>query len=341
MSDLNPISKKNLEKNISNDFYNTGKKRILSIDIFRGATLTAMVFVNTTSIYDNTPEWLLHANDVGLTFTDLIAPFFIFAIALTYKISLRKFKTFNKIDRFIEILKRYLTLFAMGMLGSIEIIEGYPIFRWGTLTYIGLAGIFTYLFINRNWKIRLIIVIICSIIYQILLDFVIFDIIFHQIEGGLYGTLSWFIMMLLSTILAEFIENKKFIGFLYSGILLLFIGIVLHFILQSMGLSGCSRQRVSISYNLICIGLAGMVYYIIYLIYDIKESQLLLNFFQEKGKNPIFLYTIHGIILGILYLELVQFSIPFLLVLIIAISHVSIISVFGHVLDKREIYIRL
>lgn len=49
-------------KNLQNS-----KPRYLSIDIFRGITITAMIFVNYIGNYVTTPTWSLHAHDIGLT----------------------------------------------------------------------------------------------------------------------------------------------------------------------------------------------------------------------------------------------------------------------------------
>ncbi len=58
------------------------KIRYMSIDVFRGIVIVAMVFVNTLSEFNTIPAWSKHAIDFGLTYVDLVAPFFIFAIAL-------------------------------------------------------------------------------------------------------------------------------------------------------------------------------------------------------------------------------------------------------------------
>ena len=64
--------------------------RIASIDQFRGFAISAMVLANYLAGVHCVPVWLKHAPDVGLTVADLIAPFFIFAIGLTYGLSARR-----------------------------------------------------------------------------------------------------------------------------------------------------------------------------------------------------------------------------------------------------------
>jgi predicted acyltransferase len=65
-------------------------KRIPSIDQFRGFAILTMVLANYMGGVSLIPAWLKHAPDIGLTVIDLIAPFFIFAIGLTYELSFHR-----------------------------------------------------------------------------------------------------------------------------------------------------------------------------------------------------------------------------------------------------------
>jgi predicted acyltransferase len=89
--------------------------RISSIDQFRGFAILMMVLANYTGGASIIPAWLKHAPDVGLTVIDLIAPFFIFAIGLTYGMSFRRrliydgaFKTYS------QFFTRYLAIIGIG-----------------------------------------------------------------------------------------------------------------------------------------------------------------------------------------------------------------------------------
>ncbi|MHA2255838.1 MAG: heparan-alpha-glucosaminide N-acetyltransferase domain-containing protein, partial [Candidatus Heimdallarchaeaceae archaeon] len=84
----NPVQLEDVDKSEKVEVSLEEKKiRFLSIDLFRGLAIVGMIFVNILSEFDNTPSWSKHAVDYGLTYVDLIAPFFIFAISLTYKMS--------------------------------------------------------------------------------------------------------------------------------------------------------------------------------------------------------------------------------------------------------------
>ena len=59
-------------------------KRILSIDIFRGLTIFAMVFVNDLAGVVNIPPWMKHmpADADAMTFVDVVFPAFLFIVGM-------------------------------------------------------------------------------------------------------------------------------------------------------------------------------------------------------------------------------------------------------------------
>src|SRR3954463_11675524 len=65
--------------------------RLLSLDVFRGATILAMILVNNPG--GEPVYWPLeHAEWHGWTPTDLIFPFFLFIVGAALAYSLRKFR---------------------------------------------------------------------------------------------------------------------------------------------------------------------------------------------------------------------------------------------------------
>ncbi|HMF31462.1 MAG TPA: DUF5009 domain-containing protein, partial [Candidatus Lokiarchaeia archaeon] len=129
------------------------KPRLLSIDAFRGGVIVAMVFVNFTAAYLAIPDWSKHTHDIGvpfgLTYVDLVAPFFIFAIALTYHQSYKNSLAQNgSVETLLKFLRRYFALLGIGLLGEMTITPTAIVFGWAALPAIGLAGLFTFLFIR-------------------------------------------------------------------------------------------------------------------------------------------------------------------------------------------------
>jgi len=116
--------------------------RLVSIDQFRGFAIILMVLANFMGGINSVPPWLKHAHDIGLTMIDLIAPFFIFAIGLTYAGSFQRRVTRFGLGKAIEhFVRRWLTLFGIGaLMVAAEIVIYDPAeSNWGMLQAIGVA----------------------------------------------------------------------------------------------------------------------------------------------------------------------------------------------------------
>ena len=66
----------------------TPRERLRSLDVFRGATIAAMILVNTPGSWDHVYAPLLHAEWHGLTPTDLVFPNFVFIVGVSLVLSL-------------------------------------------------------------------------------------------------------------------------------------------------------------------------------------------------------------------------------------------------------------
>ena len=66
-------------------------KRLLSLDAFRGITIASMILVNDPGSWDAAYPQLRHSRWNGITFTDLVFPFFLFiaGVALTFSLARR------------------------------------------------------------------------------------------------------------------------------------------------------------------------------------------------------------------------------------------------------------
>ncbi len=67
------------------------QQRILSIDIFRGLTIFAMVFVNDLAGVMNVPAWMKHAGtyDNTMTFVDVVFPAFLFIVGMAIPLAMQ------------------------------------------------------------------------------------------------------------------------------------------------------------------------------------------------------------------------------------------------------------
>lgn len=91
-------------------------ERLLSLDVFRGATIAAMLLVNNPGDWGNTFPPLLHAEWHGCTATDLIFPFFLFimGIAMTFSFGKKQNSGADKGKIILSVIRRTLIIFALG-----------------------------------------------------------------------------------------------------------------------------------------------------------------------------------------------------------------------------------
>lgn len=152
-------------------------KRILSVDIFRGITIAAMILVNTPGSWSHVYAPLLHAEWHGLTPTDLIFPFFLFIVgmSITFAYSSKKENGITS-DVYKKIISRTLKLIFLGLFLSaftihFPFIEDLSTLRIpGVLQRIGVVFFFaSLLFLKFNWKVLLGIFVSILIIYWFLL----------------------------------------------------------------------------------------------------------------------------------------------------------------------------
>jgi predicted acyltransferase len=91
--------------------------RLLSLDVFRGATVIAMITVNNPGSWDQVYAPLLHAHWHGCTPTDLIFPFFLFIVGVSIHIAYKSRRNDGLTwAHFLKISKRAAIIFGLGIL---------------------------------------------------------------------------------------------------------------------------------------------------------------------------------------------------------------------------------
>ncbi len=328
------------------------KIRYMSIDVFRGLAIALMVFVNTVMQFNNIPDWSKHALDFGLTYVDLVAPFFIFAIALTFKMSFNStLKREGRLQAYVKFIRRYAALLGFGMLGSIFISPMGINFGWGVFQSIGLAGIFTVIFIEIPRFYRLLLGFLMLEIYQFIIGLTInidgvittiSDFGWGDSHGGFIGGFGYGIMLLLGTAIVDDFREMEKLPILIFGLLFTILGISLHFIWGAYGFpsyGGLSKLRVTHSFILLTIGMAALTYMLIWLLYDhYKITKNKSYFLQPQGKNAFFLFIIQPIFLGLAYLY-VTIDGHMALAFFSGFLNVAIIWLAAYLLDRYKIYI--
>jgi len=92
--------------------------RLVSLDAFRGATIVLMILVNNAGDWDKTYRPLLHAEWHGWTPTDLVFPFFLFAVGVAIPFAFAGRLTRSGGDRgplHRQIVRRTILLFGLGL----------------------------------------------------------------------------------------------------------------------------------------------------------------------------------------------------------------------------------
>jgi predicted acyltransferase len=315
--------------------------RLVSIDQFRGLSILLMVLANYLAGIQIIPTWLKHAPDIGLTVIDLIAPFFIFAIGLTYGLSWnRRMVNHGAWKAYQHFFTRFMAIAGIGaILSSGEIwlkIDGSTI-NWGVLQAIGVAGILTLTVIRLPTPWRAVFGLCMLAGYQILLNTFWLSEVLQSPHGGLLGSISWGGMMILATVLADYFHDpSKRSYFLPLSLLTLVMGIGLAFFLP------VSKNRVSFSYDLISLGVSALVF--IALDWLVKVRQMHSTLLTTWGKNSLVLYVLHLLLLGTFFLPGIPgwySGAPLWLVILQAIFLVEALSIIGLWLERKQIFLSL
>jgi predicted acyltransferase len=99
--------------------------RYYSLDVFRGATVALMILVNNPGSWGHIYAPLKHAPWHGLTPTDLVFPFFLFAVGNALAFVLPRLQEAGAAVFWRKVTKRTLLIFAIGLF-----LNWWPFARW-------------------------------------------------------------------------------------------------------------------------------------------------------------------------------------------------------------------
>lgn len=150
--------------------------RLISLDVFRGITVAAMILVNNPGDWGHIYAPLEHAHWHGCTPTDLIFPFFLFIVGVSIVYALdgarRQPETHGR--TMVRILKRSAILFGLGLLSAL-----FPRFEFETVRIPGVLARISWVFLicgilflktTRRQQIGLLA--FCLIFYNVLMQVV-------------------------------------------------------------------------------------------------------------------------------------------------------------------------
>jgi predicted acyltransferase len=300
------------------------KNRLVSLDIFRGLTIAFMIIVNTPGSWEYVYSPLRHAKWHGCTPTDLVFPFFLFIVGVSTYYSLKKYGNEINGTSIFRILRRVLTIFAIGLFLNIFPYFGrdYTTLRiMGVLQRIALAygiGAVICLTVRRDYL--WIVVAVLLLLYWGLLAFlggadpysletnfaINADVTIlgknHLYKGfgipfdpeGLLSTIPSVCTVIIGYFIGEMIAKKSASGKTVLKLFLLSVAAIGIGYLWNMFFP-INKPLWTSSYVLYTAGLAMGVLAFIYLIADVLKFQKWATFFIVFGTNALFTYFLAGI----------------------------------------------
>lgn len=101
------------------------KERFYSLDVFRGATVCLMILVNNPGSWEHIYAPLDHSPWHGVTPTDLVFPFFLFAVGNALAFVMPRLEVAGPSAFWKKIIKRTFLIFIIGLL-----LNWMPFFKW-------------------------------------------------------------------------------------------------------------------------------------------------------------------------------------------------------------------
>ncbi|WP_251046993.1 acyltransferase family protein [Hymenobacter sp. ISL-91] len=150
--------------------------RLISLDVFRGLTVAAMILVNNPGDWGHIYAPLEHAKWHGCTPTDLIFPFFLFivGVSISYALGAARQQPATHGAAMLRVLRRAALLFGLGLLMAL-----YPKFEFGTVRIPGVLARISWVFLacgilflktSRRQQIGLLVLLLVG--YNVLLQLV-------------------------------------------------------------------------------------------------------------------------------------------------------------------------
>lgn len=115
----------------------SARGRLTSLDAFRGLAIAGMILVNNPGSWAHVYPPFLHATWHGATPTDLVFPFFLFAVgvAMSFSFASREARGDTRLGLWRHIATRALILYGLGLF-----MAAYPRFDFATVRLVGVLA---------------------------------------------------------------------------------------------------------------------------------------------------------------------------------------------------------
>jgi len=311
--------------------------RILSLDVFRGGTIAAMILVNNPGTWDHIYPPFEHAEWHGWTFTDLVFPFFLWiaGVSITLSFAKRIERGDSRSGLLVHILRRSALILALGWFLNL-----FPYFRFATFRIPGVLPriaicywIAASLFLFTKLRGRMVWIVGLLSGYWLLMK--LYPVpgygpgVLEQpgnfaqyIDGlvlqghmwvqsktwdpeGIVSTLPAIASVLFGTLAGELLQSKRTMEekaswMFFYGTLLLFAGLMLSTWMP------INKKLWTSSFSVFMAGMAMAVFACCYWVIDVQKRQKWVKPFSVYGMNAIAVFALSSLtakILGLLKLQ--------------------------------------
>ncbi len=316
-------------------------QRYYSLDVFRGATVALMILVNNPGSWAHIYSPLEHANWHGCTPTDLVFPFFLFAVGNALSFVMPKLQNAGAAEFWTKVIKRTILIFGIGLFLNwspfVKWSDAFLVFKpwetvriFGVLQRIALCYFFASIIIYYGKsRMALFIGMMILVIYWVLayalgaeghpfslsgyfgnaVDQSILGIT-HLYKGegvpfdpeGLTSTFPAIVQVILGFLVGEYIQLK---GKNYEMLAqLILTGVVLVVAGYIWDFSFPINKKIwTSSYVLYTSGLAIITLSMLIYLLEFKNTKgAWSKFFDVFGKNPLFVFVLSGFLPRVLSL---------------------------------------
>ena len=300
--------------------------RIESLDVFRGATVAAMILVNNPGDWSAVFPQLLHAYWTGCTFADLVFTWFIFimGVAMPFAFARRQKRGERASHLYRRIFQRVVLLIVLGLILTVVAVwpAVFPL-RWpGVLQRIALSYLIAAIVVLRldirGWMTAIVVLLLGHWALLALvpfggfpggtltpdhnlaryLDTVVFGrhaLTIPNDPEGLLGTLPAAATALVGAVAGRLIQEatsdvRRVTGLVVSGAAALLTGLVWSLVLP------LSKPLWTGSYVLVVTGLAMLVLALVYLVVDVRGSRAWARPLFWLGVNPLAIYFLSEVV---------------------------------------------
>jgi len=317
------------------------QQRYYSLDVFRGATVALMILVNNPGSWGHIFSPLEHASWHGCTPTDLVFPFFLFAVGNAMSFVMPKLALGTAAEFWKKVIKRTLLIFAIGLFLNwspfVKWSDNHLIFKvWenvrilGVLQRIALCYFFASVIVYYGKsRMALFMGMMILVIYWVLnivlgatghpyslsgyfgnaIDQSILG-ISHIYKGegvpfdpeGLVSMFPAIVQVILGFLVGEYIQAKGKNFEMLANVLLTGVVLVLAGWIWDFSFP-INKKIWTSSYVLYTTGLAMITLGMFIFLLEFKEAKgKWSHFFDVFGKNPLFIFVLSGFLPRVLAL---------------------------------------